>query len=410
MAYQELVKHFDRIRDYMRDFFIFGFKSRNDFHVKSARTYDNERRRIENYLGDQIRWEYNGNGKAVYISINSASIPHNPLYHAYKARSFTDNDIILHFLLLDSLEDCPHLSAEQAADHISREYHLVFDTQTVRNKLNEYSTQGLLCKEKQGRSYIYSKSPFTYGMLASTGRYFGEMLHFFSETAPFSVAGSFLLDYEADSADDIFSFKHHFLSHTLEDNILLALIQAMENQCLVELTNFHSKSQRNSVSRGYPLKIHVSTQTGRRYLMLYREGSHKITPQRIDYIKKVKALEKCPNAEKYRKQYTERQPYNFSLSPGAGDTPEYFAMTLRIDECREQYLLNRLEREGKGGIIEKTGCNTYRYSIYIFDTNEIMRWVKTFTGRIVKVEGDNQPVIQKFYRDMRRMAKRYGVD
>ena len=47
MAYSELVKRFDRVRDYMRDFLIFGFKTREDFGQKSARTYDNERRRIE---------------------------------------------------------------------------------------------------------------------------------------------------------------------------------------------------------------------------------------------------------------------------------------------------------------------------------------------------------------------------
>ena len=44
--FQELIKNFDRIRDYMRQFYIYGFKVRNDFDSRSARTYDNERRRI----------------------------------------------------------------------------------------------------------------------------------------------------------------------------------------------------------------------------------------------------------------------------------------------------------------------------------------------------------------------------
>ena len=43
--FQELIKNFDRIRDYMRQFYVYGFKVRNDFSEKSARTYDNERRR-----------------------------------------------------------------------------------------------------------------------------------------------------------------------------------------------------------------------------------------------------------------------------------------------------------------------------------------------------------------------------
>ena len=47
MAYNELIKNFDRIRDYMREFYVYGFKSRDEYNKKSARSYDDERRRIE---------------------------------------------------------------------------------------------------------------------------------------------------------------------------------------------------------------------------------------------------------------------------------------------------------------------------------------------------------------------------
>lgn len=51
MAYNELVKNFNRIRDYMREFYIYGFKSRDEYTKKSARSYDDERRRLESWLG-----------------------------------------------------------------------------------------------------------------------------------------------------------------------------------------------------------------------------------------------------------------------------------------------------------------------------------------------------------------------
>ena len=54
MAYSELVKNFNRIRDYMREFYIYGFKSREEYRRKSARSYDDERRRIESWLGDYM--------------------------------------------------------------------------------------------------------------------------------------------------------------------------------------------------------------------------------------------------------------------------------------------------------------------------------------------------------------------
>ena len=47
--YSELIMRFDKIRDYMRDFYVYGFMSREDFaDKKSLRTYDNEKRRIGN--------------------------------------------------------------------------------------------------------------------------------------------------------------------------------------------------------------------------------------------------------------------------------------------------------------------------------------------------------------------------
>ena len=55
MAYSELIKNFDKIRDYMRDFYVYGFKSRDDYTKKSARSYDDEKRRIESWLRLRMR-------------------------------------------------------------------------------------------------------------------------------------------------------------------------------------------------------------------------------------------------------------------------------------------------------------------------------------------------------------------
>ena len=103
MAYSELVKNFNRIRDYMREFYVYGFKSRDEYDRKSARSYDDERRRVESWLGDYMRFRQTPDGKNVFLSIDSRLSQHNPLYKAWKAKSFTDGDITLHFILFDIL-------------------------------------------------------------------------------------------------------------------------------------------------------------------------------------------------------------------------------------------------------------------------------------------------------------------
>lgn len=56
MAYSELLKSFHRIRPYMRSFYVYGFRHRQEFDAKSARSYDNERRRVESWLGDYMKF------------------------------------------------------------------------------------------------------------------------------------------------------------------------------------------------------------------------------------------------------------------------------------------------------------------------------------------------------------------
>ena len=45
-AYQELIKNFERVRAYMREFYVYGFRTRDEVGRMSARSYDDERRRM----------------------------------------------------------------------------------------------------------------------------------------------------------------------------------------------------------------------------------------------------------------------------------------------------------------------------------------------------------------------------
>ena len=87
MAFSELIKNFNHIRAYMRDFLVFGFRTRTEFDKKSARSYDNERRRVQSYLGDLVSFKSAPSGKSVFISLGGRSATHNPLYKAFKAKA-----------------------------------------------------------------------------------------------------------------------------------------------------------------------------------------------------------------------------------------------------------------------------------------------------------------------------------
>ena len=160
MAYSELIKSFEKIRSYMREFYVYGFKSREEYTKKSARSYDDERRRIESWLGGYMAFRRTSEGKNVFISVDNRSVTFNPLHNAWKAKSFTDKDIVLHFCILDLLAGGTARSVGEIADGVAEllshtDIPFEIDESTVRKKLKEYAEFGDLHDEKHGRLLYY---------------------------------------------------------------------------------------------------------------------------------------------------------------------------------------------------------------------------------------------------------------
>ncbi len=407
MAYSELVKNFERIRDYMRDFLIYGFKSREEYDAKSSRSYDNERRRVESWMGEYMSFRQDANGKNVFLSVDSRAIPHNPLYKAFKAKSFTDNDIILHFYILDLLSNGKALQARVIAERIATDYLYRFDStyeideSTIRNKLKEYEDIGLLKSEKFGRVLAYRRSE---SFVDLSG--WMDAVAFFSEADPLGVIGSYLLD-KYEEAPDYFGFKHRYILHALDSQILCVLLEAMNEKRCVEL---YVRSPRNSDLRQhtlFPAKIYVSTQTGRQYLFAYSYRFRRPMFFRLDNIKAVKlgAVEK--HCEKYA-GYCDKFAENlWGVSTGVDYSLDHIEMTVHVDDG-EGYILSRLEREKRGGTIEAIDDHTYKFAADVYDATEMLPWIRTFIGRIAELRCSNQHVTDTFYADLTAMRQIYG--
>ena len=268
-SYSELIKNFEKIRAYMRDFYVYGFKSRDDYQKKSARSYDDERRRLESWLGEHMSFVRTPEGKNVFISIDSRTIRHNPLYNAWKAKSFTDGDITLHFILFDILHDpAVKRTIAELLQEIDTKYlagfetPMMFDESTIRKKLKEYCEAGIIVAEKEGRKVYYRRTDNT------DITNLNDVLHYFSEVAPCGVIGSFILD-KAESDTDAFTFKHHYITGAIDSSVLAALFTAMREKRAVELSNLSRRRDLPRRNRIIPLRIFISVQTGRQHLVAY---------------------------------------------------------------------------------------------------------------------------------------------
>ena len=429
--FQELIKNFGKSRDYVRDFFVYGFKSRQDFtsDKKSARTYDDERRRITSWLGKYVEEETAEAGrtrvKNISLMMDSNLLDENPLFAVWKTKSFTDNDITLHFALFDILSDRDErLSANEIADILSSDYALAVDTQMVRRKLNEYVKEGLIITEKQGKNVLYGRG-LTYEELPdedTESEGLKEAVSLMQLEIPFGYVGSTVLE-TAGEVNETFRVKHSFPVFTLEDEILYQLLSAMKESRNVEVEIQNNRNENVQLLTGLPLKILVSIRTGRRYVAMRqqlkskddKDNRFRFVCLRLDQIKKV--TEGCETECGDIHDALERNlDYVWGVSFSGSKTK--VKLTLSVDEKYEEFILRRLEREGKGGSVTRLDDNVFVYEKIVFDPVEMFPWLRTFIGRIIDIRfinldndmnetSENGRMRNKFLKDIKNMEQMY---
>lgn len=409
MAYSELIKNFNRIRDYMREFYVYGFKSRNEYNKKSARSYDDERRRLESWLGDHMQFRQTPEGKTVFLSIDSRVSHHNPLYAAWKAKSFTDGDITLHFILLDILYS-PNvvLSLNEITDAIdgylaSFGEPRIFDSSTVRKKLNEYMSEGIVVSEKHGKTMYYRRAD-------SMDFSDSNALDFFSEVAPCGVIGSYLLD-KLGSHDEHFAFKHHYITGAMDSEIICLLFSAMSEKRSITMETINRHKDRISETHVIPLRIMISVQSGRQYLMAYAPRFKRITSFRIDNIVSVKLDEVSERFDELREKLDGMLPHMWGVSTQntSGERIEHVEFTVKYAD-HETHIHRRLEREKRCGTVERIDDHTSRFSADVFDASELVPWIRTFICRITEYSFSNKALESQFRDDIEEMYRLYGIE
>ena len=407
MAYNELIKNFNKVRDYMRDFYIYGFKSREAYTRKSTRSYDDEKRRIESWLGEYMKFRQDADGKKVFLSIDSRVTRHNPLYKAWKTKSFTDGDITLHFILMDILSDGQERSLMDIASLVDGyltafEQARVFDAATIRNKLNEYVKEGLLISRKKGKTILYRRAEEF--ELPDT-----DVLDFFSEIAPCGVIGSFLRDKTKDRADH-FAFKHHYITGAMDSEVLCTILEAIHEKTItVEM--IHRKKDHITETKVVPLRVMLSVQSGRQYIMVYVPHFKRITAYRLDSIVTVKKGEPADRFDELRDKLLGMQQHMWGVATDsrASNRMEHIEFTVQYADG-EQHIPRRLEREKRIGQVEYLGEHACRFSADVYDASELIPWIRTFICRITDISISNKSLETQFKEDLQAMYEMYGLE
>ena len=402
MAYSELIKDFGRIRSYLRSFYVYGFQHRDDFTRKSARSYDNERRRIESWLGGYLAFRQDENGRRMFFSVDSRQVPRNPLYRAFKTKSFTGWDIALHFYFLEILKRSEPLSAAAITDRLSEMLAGLPgdeepDESTVRKKLKEYAGLGLVVQKKRGRETVYELAGGS-----PNPENWREALAFFSEVLPLGVIGSFIQD-RLEEPCDVFRFKHHYILNALDSEVIFWILRAIREKRLISFvtTDGHEIEV-------LPFKLYWGTQTGRQYVLAETRKRGRLFFQRADFIEKIAVgdfYQESPDLEQRLEYFQER---SWGVTGSNTEQPERIEMIIEAGPA-EFFVVQRLLREKRSGKVEQIDDCHWRFSAEVWDPMELLPWLRSFIGRITDIRCTRDWVVTRFYRDFADLSRMYGV-
>lgn len=415
MAYKELIKNYSKIRNYLKEFFVYGFNSRGNVGRKSDRSYDNEKRRISSWLGDYVEEDHGPDGKTTALTIDVRHVGFNPLYRAWKSASFTDKDITLHFILMDLLSDKEKHSLSEIISLIDEEYlsnfnkPLCFDESTIRKKLAEYEKEGIIEISKEGNKSVYSLTD-NINLIKQYQSGLQNALDFASEILPVGIIGSTLLD-KVESHENCFGFKHHYITQSMDCEIMVTLFEAMKQKRWVQILSYNDRKNKKENSRGtqskvIPLKILSSSQTGRQYLVCHVLKQKKLKSFRLDNILEVKILDVCNEYDTVHKRYKEAEKYRWGASFGNFKEIETIEFILKFRDD-EEHIYQRLVREKRCGTVERLSKNEARYYAEVWDAHEMLPWVRTFIMRITELHISNKELDEHFWNDVREMKNNY---
>ena len=235
-----------------------------------------------------------------------------------------------------------------------------------------------------------------------------DVLDFFSEAAPCGVIGSFLLD-KAEPRAGVFGFKHHYILHALDGEILLSALEAIDDRRRIWLSNVSLRSGRPKTHLVYPFKVYVSTQSGRQYLLCWHYGLRRMQFFRMDAITKIALAEPEPEPGRFDDSYARFRRNLWGVSGGRDHGKDHVEMDVRVEDD-EWYIPQRLQRERRWGRVEQLDEHTWRFTADVYDSSEMLPWLRTFIGRILRLEFSNPRVRRTWQDDMRALARAYGEE
>lgn len=398
--YTGCIGSIEKARDFARESFVYGMKDKSDYNEISPRAYDDATRQMGDWFQDCLQTRtVKIRNKVKYLSLDCREYARNPLYKLWKAHSFTTNEIIFFFALLEILSDEKPVSI----GNLYTKYDLIHRTGGFTQSMAQNWLRNKGCPSgitvKRGRGEYSLAKPFDLSPVI-------EPILYFSETAPGGVVGSFILDKQEETPSP-FRFKQHYIGQAFDCEVLCNVLYAIKNKRNLNYI-YQPKGKEENYIDVFPVKVYSSTQSGRQYLIAWDEKTENFFNYRIDRIKNICITEETPsNADAVIDQFKEVQNHIWGVSFGDGKLT-HVEMLIKVED-NEGFIVNRLQREKRCGKVSLTDgqAGIFKFEADVYDAREMFPWFRTFVCRIIKLKISDEMLEKQFWDSIQDMYRLY---
>mgnify|MGYP002576534063 CR=1 FL=1 len=402
-SYMNFVKHYDLIREVLRQYYIVGLSSNTA--KKSKRDYNNRVRRVKNFIADEFL-EHDNINKIKYnrFYIENYTKAHNFLYDSYLIKNIDVEVLKAYFIILQVLNKYGEVKncalMQEVTDIvewdeiISNKNDLEQFLERVKNKM---VSLGVIEKQKKGRDTILNiRKDIFENFTEEEIIQIINSLSFYSNVSIISEPGYSTIDVLDDyllgernykyKFESTFSFKQNFLSRILDDEVISVICESIKDNTIVK---FLYKGKNIEVM---PKEIISEYSYGRQYLLAKDLKYNNYSKYRIDKISN------CKKGRKYLNIVNDFQKERKKVK---------IEIDFYIDENNEEYLIRRVRKEGNGEF-EKLEQNHFLYTEQVEDCMSLLPWIRSF-GTIAKVrESEQHNLSQKIQKEYEELLKIYG--
>ena len=346
------------------------------------------------------------------MSYDIRNVKTNPFYDIYKSKSFSDKNIILRFLMLDYIAAQENLDNKNSSSGIYdlcykyKTFDIDYDKSTCDRYLKKFMEFGLVEKCERGKGYKLIKHS---DEQIEDLKKLKNAIVFFSETDPLGVIGYYTTEMQG-KTPDLFKYRQRYLFRAIDSEIIYKLVKEIESEkerpininVITEETSTGIVKMEERVV--IPYKIYSSSQSGRQHLFYWDAITKEPAFVRIDQIESVEDFEDL------EKRYKRIKNNIWGVSSKLQKKTEHIEFVVKIPE-NEKHILDKLENESRCGKVEELGKNSglWKFSADVYDTREMIVWIRSFIGSLVRITCENEDVKNRLQNDFESLFNIYGI-